>query len=593
MSTTSPNIAQTKKTSASPTRTSANNSVSWKSIAFPYIIAIVAQLPMLLLYCRNLFLDKPHYQTIPFAFLATAAIAYFRWPKEAKMPFHRSTLSDLLLIVGLLFAFACVLFKFPSAAAGSVMFLIASLLARTVDKETLKSLWPASLPMFVFLTLPSGIDVAIITRLQRVSAFCTSRLLDLVGLGHYMDGTVIQVPSHGSYGIEQACSGIQSFFTLLFIAVVFIVAFRRPWFRGMLLIASAIFWALFMNTVRIFMIPVMDLGGIDLSHGFPHTLLGWATLAIGALLLMSTDQFLLFLFGPVDTETGRSGPFGRLITKFWNGLISGGAAEEDVNAPRKKKRGRKPISKMGQTVIWSICGLLALMGVWSSWDVFYAFANERKSVRFFDVDVVKAFEEEDLPAKIDDWNLVNYDIDNRERGSDLGKRSDIWTYSAPKCQALVSLDQPFPGWHELTTCYQNSGWKLLTRSREVAKIELPDAQGNVGEVSWPYVVAQFEKETGERGFLVFSLFNSAGNPVDPPGEWNRITYLISGIRNRLSGRIRQQFFDNSTYQVQTFVQSFGSGLDAQTRDEIVKRFLSVREITRQKFLDKSTTANAE
>ena len=529
-------------------------------------------------------------QTFPFAFLATAAIAYFRWPREAKMPFHRSAFSDLLLVFGLMFGFACVLFRFPSAAAASVMLLIASLLARTVDAQTLKSLWPASLPMFVFLTLPAGLDVWLITSLQRVSAICTSRLLDLVGLGHHMNGTVIEVPAFGSYGIEQACSGVQSFFTLLFVAVVFIVAFRRPFFRGMLLVASAVFWALFMNTVRIFLIPVMDQADIDLSHGFPHALLGWSTMAVGALLLLSTDQFLLFLFGPVDTEAGRSGPFGKSITKAWNGLIAGGASDGDANARKRKRRGRKAITVAGQTVIWSICGLLAVMGLWSSWDVFRELTNERQRVRFFDVDVVRPFEEADLPAKLGDWNIVEYSIDTRDHGSDLGKRSDLWQYRAPNCRASVSLDQPFPGWHELTTCYKNSGWTLLKRERKVAKFETKGEDGEVFQMSWPYVVAQFDKPTGEHGFLVFSLFNSSGDPVDPPNDWNRISGFIERAKNRLSGRIRASLFDNSTYQIQTFVGSFG--IDDKTREDIENRFLEVREITRKKFLEKKTADDA-
>jgi len=279
MATTSPDV------SPSESRTSSSkNSVDWKSIALPYAIAIGAQIPMLLLYGRNLHLDKPHYQTFPFAILATLLIAWTRWPKEARMPFHRSVASDMLLVLGLMFGCACVLFKFPSAAAASVMLLISSLLARTVDKETLKSLWPASLPMFVFLSLPGGYDVSLITTLQRWSAICTSRLLDLAGLGHHMNGTVIQVPGRGSYGIEQACSGVQSFFTLLFIAVVFIVVFRRPFFRSIVLLASAVFWALFMNTIRIFLIPVLDQVDIDVAHGFSHAMLGWGTLLVGVVL---------------------------------------------------------------------------------------------------------------------------------------------------------------------------------------------------------------------------------------------------------------------------------------------------------------------
>jgi len=472
MATTSPDV------SPSESRTSSSkNSVDWKSIALPYAIAIGAQIPMLLLYGRNLHLDKPHYQTFPFAILATLLIAWTRWPKEARMPFHRSVASDMLLVLGLMFGCACVLFKFPSAAAASVMLLISSLLARTVDRETLKSLWPASLPMFVFLSLPGGYDVSLITTLQRWSAICTSRLLDLAGLGHHMNGTVIQVPGRGSYGIEQACSGVQSFFTL----------------RSIVLLASAVFWALFMNTIRIFLIPVLDQVDIDVAHGFSHAMLGWGTLLVGVVLLLSTDQFLLFLFGPVDPEIGRSGPFGRFMTKFWNGLVSG---TEDDKSRRRKNRGRKPITQAGRSVIWGICGLMALAGIWSTWDVFYAFTNERHSVRFFDADVTQPFEETDLPAKIDDWNVVNYEIDDRERGSDLGKRSDRWTYRAPTCLAHVSLDQTFPGWHELTTCYRNAGWELLLRERREAKLAISDDSGNSGSVTWPYVVAKFEKATG-------------------------------------------------------------------------------------------------
>ena len=560
---------------------------NWKQIAVPYAVAILAQLPMLLLYSRNLYLDKPHYQTFPIAVLVTIAIAWMRWPREAKMPFHRSVTSDILLVLGLFFGLFCVVFKWPSAAAGSAMLLGASLLARTVDKETLKSLWPASLPMFVFLSLPSGYDVFLITRLQRISAFCTSRLLDLIGLGHHMNGTVIQVPGSESFGIEQACSGVQSFFTLLFLAVVFVVVFRRPLFRSIVLISSAVFWALLMNTIRIFLIPVMDQAGFNLAHGFPHAMLGWGTLLVGALLLVSTDQFLLFLFGPVDVEIGRSGPFGRLITKVWNWLIAGTSLEKDEEDRRRKKRSRrKSITSAGKSVIWSICGLLTLAGLWSSVDVFYAFINEKHSVRFFDVDVTKPFEESDLPAVIDDWKVTKYDIDTRERGSDLGKRSDIWNYRGPKCNAILSFDQPFPGWHELTTCYQNTGWKLVSRNRKASEISVTDEDGSVQTISWPYVVAEFEKTTGEVGFLAFSLFNTVGDPVDPPVQWNRLNYLISGIKNRFSDRFRTQFFHKSTYQVQAFVNGYGGSIDDATKNEIEDRYLKLREITRSKYVEK-------
>lgn len=585
----------TATTESRPLASEDSGAGNWKRIAIPYAIAIAAQLPMLLLYFRSLIQDKPHYQTFPFAFIATAVIVWFRWPREAKMPFHRSTFSDLLLILGLMFGLICVLFKFPSAAAASVMLLITSLLARTVDRESLKSLWPAALPMFVYLTPPAGLDIWLITTLQRISAVCTSRLLDLAGLPHHMDGTVINVPGHEPYGIEQACSGVQSFFTLMLVAVVFVVWYRRPPLRSFLLLASGVFWTVFMNTIRIFLIPFCDQFDLDLAHGMPHAILGWATLFIGVLLLLSTDQFLQFLMGPVEPEMGRLGPFGKQMTWFWNKAISGRKSEEDeLNPGRRKrtKRTRKPVSNRGRLLIWTACGLLIAAGLWSSIDVGNELRLAKQKVRFFDVNVTKPFEEKDLPEQIENWEMVNYQIDTRERGSDLGKRSDIWVYEAPRCMANFSLDQPFPGWHELTTCYQNQGWKLVNRKRKESTISMTGSDNPDDEIDWPYVVAEFEKETGERGYLVFSLFNSQGAPVNPPAQWNRLTYLISGMRNRLSGRIRGSLFDNSTYQVQTFVATFGNGLDAETQQQIEDRFLQLRNIAREKFINKPGDALA-
>lgn len=580
MSTANPEIENSPRSEKSFSDKYVNN---WKLIALPYAIAILAQLPMLLLYFRNLFIEKPHYQSAPIAFLATLAIAYVRWPREAKMPFHRSVLSDFLMMLGVVFAIFSAVFAWPSAAAGSVMLLIASLLARTVDKESLKSLWPASLPMFVFLTLPSGYDIQLITWLQRVSANWTSRLLDLYGLGHYMSGTVIQVPGHEHYGIEGACSGVQSFFTLLFVAVLFIVIYRRPFFRSAILIVSAVFWALFMNTVRIFLIPVLDQFDIDVAHGFPHALLGWGTLAVGVLLLLSTDQFLTFLFGPVDPEVGRSGPFGKLVTKAWNGLISG-ESEEERNKKRKKKV-RKPITHAGKFAIWVLCGILALGGIWTSLDVGYSFATAPDHVKFFDSDVIQSFEENDLPAKIDQWTAIEdgHSIEIRERGSDVGNRSDQWKYKGSQFSATISIDQPFPGWHELTSCYKNTGWELLSRER------IDPDESAAGQ--WPYVVAEFKRETGERGHLIFSLFNSVGDPVPPPAKWNRMSaFFYSMFKREVSNRVRASLFDKSTYQIQSFVTSYGEELAEASEKEIESHYLKIREILKEKFIAKSGNA---
>jgi exosortase len=605
---------------------------SMMRVFLPYILAIAAQLPMLFLYFRGLW-SRPHYQPFGFAILATVIIAFLRWPKDHPQPFHRSIASDVLLVLGLGFAFLGMLFVEPWFAAVSVMLIVTSLLARTLDKESLQTLWPCSLPLFVYLMLPNGMDVNLITKLQQYSAVYTSRLLDLVGLGHHMDGTLIKVPGVQEYGIEQACSGVQSFFTLLLVAVVFIVLSRRLsppriggaifaillamavfvlratvfttgtmnefgllvacglllysalGFRAMALILSAVFWAIFMNTIRIMLIPLSEyFFQYDISSGMRHDILGYIVLAFGILLLFSTDQFLLFLFGPVDANTDESGPLGRLITKIWNSVVSGTTDEDGLR--KKRRRGRRPIGASGRTLIWVCSGLMIAMGLWQFFDVQRSLsAREDIQVRFFDSDPTVDFDATDMPQTIGNWTQVDYEFTDRSRASDLGQRSDVWKFQSDRYLALFSLDQPFPGWHELTTCYKNIGWKLVKRD-----VILPStANGTQPQPNeWKFVEATFEKETGEKAYMLFSHFDAFGDGLVAPEDWGTISSFMTRAQNRMSHRIRASLFQGEAFQSQVFLTSFNE-FPETTKKEVQQQYLLIRDHIRKKFLERKAT----
>ena len=486
--------------------------------------------------------------------------------------------------------------------------------------------------------LPNGMDTRLITKLQQYSAQYTSRLLDLIGLGHHMDGTLIKVPGVQEYGIEQACSGVQSFFTLLLVSVVFIVLSRRisapraGWatlavflcvlfyllkaflfpeglfgellmvacfglilfsflgFRAAALILSAIFWAIFMNTIRIMVIPLSEyIFQYDLSTGMSHDVLGYVVLTIGILMLFSTDQFLFFLFGPVDSAGDDSGPLGNFITRVWNSVFSGESSSDDQ---RTRRITRQPISKAGRTLIWTCSGLMIAMGLWQLFDVQRSMAaNEDIQVRFFDEDPTIEFEASDLPQKVGDWEQVagKFKTHDRSRGSDLGQRSDEWRFQSNRVSAIFSIDQPFPGWHELTTCYKNVGWKLVERNPLVpSTIQGSDPTGD----EWGYIEAIFEKDTGERAYLLFCHFDAFANGIPVPTEWATVNSFIIRARNRLSHRIRASLFQGEAYQVQVLLTSFNDFPDNVKRDAQL-RFLELREQARSVFQQRKQSEQAK
>ena len=627
-----------------PAESSPVNSGNLKSemikIFLPYALAVIIQLPMLILYFKSLW-SRPHYQPFAIAILAVVALAFYRWPMAQTQPFHRSFLSDLLMALGMGFAFLAMLFVEPWFAALSVMLLITSLFSRTVDRDGVTTLWPCSLPLYVYLILPNGIDTRLITKLQQYSAVYTSHLLDLVGLGHHMDGTVINVPAIKEYGIEEACSGVQSFFTLLLVAVVFIVMSRRInipslgvgvlsivasiacfllrmtvftsgilneifliagigfliltllGFRAAALILSAVFWAVFMNTIRILVIPLSDYFlQVDLSVGVPHALLGYGSLALGILMLFSTDQFLLFLFGPVEETSGESGSFGRMITKFWNKILSGEKSAGDSDEPRRKKRsGRRVVTKTGQTLIWTFAGLIIAFGLWEFSDVVRSY-NSTLLVRFFDDNKVIDFTQKDLPETIDSWKSIKYESQDRSVGSDLGQRSDVWQFANVGASsgtytysAIASFDQTFPGWHELTTCYKNTGWRLLNRKR----IMPSDVTGEKSEgKQWSMIEATFDRKTGEKGYLLFSDFDAFAEGMDAPESWGTLNSFLIRARSRMSHRIRAQLFQGEAYQTQVFLTSYND-FTPELKKEIGERYLKIREQMRQRFKEKTQT----
>jgi exosortase len=558
-----------------------SRSSEWRVVA-PYLLAIATQIPMLLLYFRRLW-DRPHYQVFPLALIALGIFTYLRWPKGAKRKFQSSMLASLFLFAGLGLGLLGYVFVEPWFGAASAACLAASLYARTVEEETNKTLLSLSLLAFFCVRPPFDADQRLISWLQTVSAKFTSELLDLVGYAHYMPGTVFIAPGGKSFEVEQACSGVQSFFSLLFVAILLVVMQRRNWFRGGLLILSAAFWAIFMNTVRILAIPFADwVFQWDLSSGAPHEVLGYLTLLLGILMLLSTDQLLMFVFGPVEAFGEERKSTFRGFTKFWNKVISGQPKGDDKNL-------RREMTASSRILTWVAAGVLAVGVFWNLIDVYRSFNNSDLKLRFFDGNVLVPLAEKDLPTELGNWKLAEqgYTVMNRERGSDFGQLSDSWAFINGRNRVFFSFDQAFPGWHDLTICYRNMGWK---EPKDARFTKFPDKDGHARSKDWNYVICDFTKETGETGFLVFSLFDAFGEPYECPKRFDYWSALPDRIISRMNHRIRSSLFRGETYQTQAFISTYGP-LDDQTKDAVIEKFLEVREIMRDRFLQRRKDEN--
>src|SRR5436853_413288 len=81
---------------------------------------------------------------------------------------------------------------------------------------------PAWFFLWLLIPPPLNLDQRLVTRLQTFTARQSSRLLDQLGVLHVMQGNVVVIP-HKHLLVEEACSGINSLFSMLACTLFFVL----------------------------------------------------------------------------------------------------------------------------------------------------------------------------------------------------------------------------------------------------------------------------------------------------------------------------------------------------------------------------------
>lgn len=502
-------------------------------------------LPYALVYLVNLW-QVPHYQFFPLLLLLVAYFGWMRFSGEFVECKILAICAGFSAVFAVFVIAAAILFASPWMAYLSFLLFLFAFLSKLGDKESDGSLVPLALPLLLIWQPPwspnvTG-DTVLVAGLQRFSAAISSRVLDLLGIVHSSPGTIIECAGK-SFGVEEACSGIQSFFSLLCFSAVLVVVNHRGVLHGLLLFAASVFWAIVFNSARITAIPVLfELFSLDLSHGLPHTLIGLSAMSAGILLLISSDR--LFQLVP--------------LMGWWDSRIRSRISCRESAPPR-----------MG--ILKWLCVvfcLLPFLGM-QLFDISMSWGQQRKKVDAFRGSVLVDLYESDAPL-VGTAKMDRYEHEDRIRGSDYGERSDTWHYASDGLRRSVSLDQAFPGWHELTGCYKNVGWTLAQRSVDPGD-------------GWGFVRANFEKANGDKAYLIFCMFDQAGKPIQPPEKWDSWNSILNRVKNRLSPDIRGRLFRLAAYQVQIVVLH-SNALRTEESAQVIVDFIAARNSLRKAVL---------
>lgn len=519
-------------------RDSSQGGIPWRLVIGLALISLPA-LPLLVLHGRLLW-QREHYQFFPLVPLGAILLAASRLQGLGQLqPGKKLTTVIALAVTWLLFAAATLLLS-PWLGAVSWVLLMAVAIHAVGGWPLMRRLWPAWLFLWLVVPPPFDLDRQLVMSLQARTAQWSSRILDLIGIHHVMQGNVVALPSKRLL-VEEACSGINSLFAMLTCTLFFVLWNRRPFTRAVLLVISSVAWVLMANVLRVVCVAyAQDRYGFNLVEGWPHEILGWTLFTLMLVMIWSTDRFLTFL-NPMDWIRRRAMP------RDARRVAPAAESEKVTRAPNWRS-----------VVMFSppVVGSFALLGALEI-GILLPSATEGASMASLRTRL-DALGEDSLPSQIGQWRRVKFDIVKRERNSQLGEHSRIWTYRRDNNVAHFSVDYVFAGWHELSECYTSLGWILNERT-----ITAPQENKT-------YVESSLSKPFDERGYVLFSLIDDQGRCLTPPSEIEakslparfidraseRGRYIMDLVGRSNANTELDQQLNPLCYQVQLYTESY-------------------------------------
>lgn len=472
-------------------------------LAVAWTMLLLGNIVLLLASIRSM-MALEYYQFLPVIFIAESLLIYFRWDRKWRAPTTRMAIT--LLAAGLIAACAAIFFFSPRWATLSFILISGSWFLSHYEGEgraTLITLWP---PLWLFFRIPSEAESGLVFGLQQASSFLASSSLDLLGVIHHRQGNIIDLPA-GTLFVEEACSGVQSVFTLLFCALFLIPLYHRSvWLVPFYVIAGAI-WAMVLNLFRIVAIAVaLDWYGMDLSKGWQHEVLGYFCLTLAIGMLLTTDRLLAVLFFPTPATNI---PFGGVnpLNTVWNKLFAvnlGQLPEVDQGASNHKAAMRSNKSESISPVLSSTAIVFSLVVIsLQSWIL------AREGAIQSQASLTATWRPSNNPFKsITGLEVISHKQVEGSIDMPFGQLSDVWECRFNQIPIQIAFSQPYPEWHDLRVCYRASAWRLMDSE------EFLSAGGNE---EWSAVQGELMDSKNRFGYVFFSgLALGSGEPLSVP-----------------------------------------------------------------------------
>jgi exosortase len=521
--------------------------ITW-SAAVAASCIVLAHLPLLAVHAQQIWL-RPHYQFFPLVVAGALVLLFARTRRLGPLvPGAAMPVLVFFAAAGSVLLVALLLHSSWLAAVAAILSVAAALVA--VGGGRL--LWagtPALILLCVAIPPPFELDRSLILALQGLTARCGSRVLDLLGVYHVLAGHIVETGGR-QFFVEEACSGINSLFSVVGGTLFLVFLFRRHPAHAVVLLLAAVVWVLVANVLRVAgVVYLATAQGIDLTAGWRHEAVGYALFAVALLLVFSTDRLLLFLTAPPK-----------------------GTAVSDPETEAGPTRWAAPLPRLA----WPVAAGFATLFV--GYVALYGIGDVRAGHEKSATPAVGDLPATILPEHVGSWERSDCDTITRNPGSEFGETSRVWVYRHSSRRATVSLDAAFPTWHDLTRCYTSQGWEIDEETVHGA----PDQFSEV----------RFTKPAYRSGYLLFAEFDAHGTTLAARYGGPRLSlYRHDSALRRLWGEGPSDP-PGPILQAQLFVET-QMPLDTEGMAEVRALFARVTDDLRRGVADSQATKTKE
>jgi len=185
----------------------------------------------------------------------------------------------------------------------SLIVILVGLILFHLGRQVLRVLAFPLLFLFFMVPLPSTLFYAVAFPLQNLAARNAAWALDTLGVPVLLDGNIIHLTKQ-SLGVAEACSGIRSLISLLFVSVGWAVLTLPGFWAMAIFVAAVVPITILANAGRVVVTGLIGQWfGVEYAQGFFHTFSSWLVFVFAFLCLLGVHRTIRLVQGRRENRT--------------------------------------------------------------------------------------------------------------------------------------------------------------------------------------------------------------------------------------------------------------------------------------------------